>query len=260
MFKAKTHQEICSGLKYKPLKDQLMTCVEFDMPLYAINILKDVRSKNSLNVDFLFKYSAILSLMVENIDQVKSFVWSKKFANSLLIASSMKDRPNFIEACIHMGADINFRGSVSGKCSIHFAAGYCCVKALMCLIKNGADVNVVDSNGSTPITVTSNIEIVDILMKNGADPSIKNLKGDTLLTTNDYLRAYLIQKYNVKMSEDEIIRVISTRSVESVKHLISNEIVDPHKPLRGHTLVHYVTLDNEDQEKTKYLLQYGQDV
>ncbi|XP_051169281.1 ankyrin-2-like [Leptopilina boulardi] len=52
------------------------------------------------------------------------------------------------------------------------------------LLKNGADVNIVNEDGKTPLYVATklnNIQLVEILLKNGADVNIANHLGETAL-------------------------------------------------------------------------------
>mmetsp|Transcript_31219 Transcript_31219/g.65298 ORF Transcript_31219/g.65298 Transcript_31219/m.65298 type:complete len:387 (-) Transcript_31219:333-1493(-) len=74
-------------------------------------------------------------------------------------------------------------GDESGQTALHFAADRGSIDCLKLLIKNGADVNVMDCDGigvlQTALSAGMNAESVRILLEAGADPDACDVDGDS---------------------------------------------------------------------------------
>lgn len=85
------------------------------------------------------------------------------------------------EILLQHGADINKKSN--GIAPLHFAANVPNNEEpilLKYLLDKGANPNIIDFQGSTPLFVANfadNQEVIDLLLKFGADPSIRNNKG-----------------------------------------------------------------------------------
>ena len=67
---------------------------------------------------------------------------------------------------------------------IHWAASDGKIAAMRYLIENNVDINALDSNGCTPLTIATQHQMVDAaiwLVKNGADMDIGDINGDTAM-------------------------------------------------------------------------------
>jgi len=93
-----------------------------------------------------------------------------------------------LRAEIAAGADVNARERTGDRTPLHFAAysgkngGEPSTELVQALLEAGADVNAVDSGGSTPLAEAmpnGNVEIAKILLAAGADPAVKNKHGET---------------------------------------------------------------------------------
>ncbi|EDO07434.1 Ankyrin repeats (3 copies) family protein [Babesia bovis T2Bo] len=85
------------------------------------------------------------------------------------IESLLKDTPELV----------NVR-TPSGITPLHVAADRGHIDVVMCLLKYGADMNVVDDNGDTPLLTAAaagNRDIVDLLLRGGADQSLRNVEN-----------------------------------------------------------------------------------
>lgn len=83
-----------------------------------------------------------------------------------------------------MNIDVNLKDIV-GRTPLHIAAEKGNVDAAMFLIENGANVNVADANGNTPlvfvINKTGNLKITERLLEKGASVNAQNRTGETAL-------------------------------------------------------------------------------
>ena len=70
-----------------------------------------------------------------------------------------------------------------GQTSLHLAVNHENKDVIELLIVEGADVNVIDNEGESPIFMVSsdNINLFKLLLVHGADPNIKNNDGRTIL-------------------------------------------------------------------------------
>lgn len=66
------------------------------------------------------------------------------------------------------------------KYAVHYAVTACNVPGLSVLLKAGADPNVLDKRGNTPLMFAYDINVVNCLLAHGADASIRNLDKETV--------------------------------------------------------------------------------
>lgn len=89
---------------------------------------------------------------------------------------------HLVKKFIESGGDINGRQGYTNKTLLHRAANYSHLAIITYLLENGADVNVLDSWGDTPLKkamMRYHYSIIKILFENGADPDlcIRNSPG-----------------------------------------------------------------------------------
>ncbi len=84
----------------------------------------------------------------------------------------------------NMNIDVNLKDAV-GRTPLHIAAEKADIRTLMFLIENGANVNITDANGNTPlifiINKTRNLETTKHLIEKGAAVNTQNQTGETAL-------------------------------------------------------------------------------
>ena len=120
------------------------------------------------------------------------------------------------------GADINakYTGKLSyahGRTPLHFAMDYPSKTPVGLLVKNGADIEALDSDGETPLWIAcadrrgiSDVQVSKIkeLLELGANPSVRNKKGRSLVSeikdvkVRNLVRDYLLKKTKTTGEED----------------------------------------------------------
>ncbi|WP_342255471.1 ankyrin repeat domain-containing protein [Spiroplasma endosymbiont of Poecilobothrus nobilitatus] len=141
------------------------------------------------------------------------------------------------------------------------------------LIDNGADVNLQDENGTTPIYYaisTDNIEIVKLLIDNGADVKNINKNGLTPLYYAIILDKKEMVQFLINNGADVNLRdkngltplhfAIDENNKEMVQFLINNGAdVNIKITSTGATILHYAIIKNK-KEMVKLLINNGADV
>jgi hypothetical protein len=88
-----------------------------------------------------------------------------------------------IKKLLEEGADPNIRDG-DGNTPLHFTASKGCAEVARLLLRHGADPNAQDKTGETPLHVAAywgRVDVVRLLLEHGADPSIRNRDGKTPL-------------------------------------------------------------------------------
>jgi hypothetical protein len=88
-----------------------------------------------------------------------------------------------VKKLLEEGADPNIRDG-DGNTPLHFAASKGCAEVARLLLEHGADPNAQDKSGETPLHVAASmghVDVVRLLLERGADPSIRNREGKTPL-------------------------------------------------------------------------------
>jgi len=184
----------------------------------------------------------------------------------------------------------------SGKCDIGRQVNYCKVlkdgfklnvlhlaaengdlDIVKLLVKHGADINVVDSDGNTPLALTAFkgwLEIVHFLIENGADVNIKNDNGDTALHMvargyGGYEDIFWYQTFNVladkirnvdarnKDEETPLHIVAEWGFLDGVKTLIKRGANIKLKDAYGYTPLHCACFFLAPLEVIVYLIEHG---
>jgi len=102
---------------------------------------------------------------------VKKFIYDKQLVNRIRLA-------------LKQGVNINAKNDANAT-ALLIAAYRTNFEAVKYLVEHGADVNITNKNGNTPIGIvgwkTGNLEIMNYLIEHGADINLTNNNGDSPL-------------------------------------------------------------------------------
>ena len=121
------------------------------------------------------------------------------------------EHPDEVLKLLALGADIDVR-NYKGKTALHYAAKAGFLRVINLLIEKGATIDALDNNGETALfeAIRSTIKdgekqraAIEALLAKGADPNLKNRKGLTPLQVAQQMRradaekiVELLRKYN----------------------------------------------------------------
>ena len=116
---------------------------------------------------------------------------------------------NAVKALIESGTHVVNEQDNNGYSAIHAAASYGHEELIRYLISNGADVNLKDNDGDTPILLCEEPEIFTILKSYGADPTAVNDLGQGIFEKvvedeNDVMIRFLVTEGIVDSERAEI--------------------------------------------------------
>ncbi|CAN0010710.1 unnamed protein product [Ectocarpus fasciculatus] len=105
-----------------------------------------------------------------------------------LIEAAAMDEADDIDFLVQKGADMDLSTFEDERTALHVACSRMCARAVTSLLRHGADVNVDDGTGNTPLHLAAMaggssprqaLSIVDCLLRAGADETIVNDDGRT---------------------------------------------------------------------------------
>jgi ankyrin repeat protein len=107
-----------------------------------------------------------------------------------IIAAVKADKLEIVKILLAHGADINARNYFQ-ETALHYAAKKGNLNMIIYLIDRGAEINVADTAGNTPLTAVltygktigdqNNLNIIKLLIEKGADLNVKTASGETPL-------------------------------------------------------------------------------
>lgn len=126
--------------------------------------------------------------------------YENKFNYDSTISNSYSRYYKVVELLLKKGASANFLRE-DGTTALHYAVSYCDIDLVNLLIKYGADVNVENINGWTPLLIAlkyeCGINIVEVLLDNGSSINSKNIYGQSameLASSKDILQMIVSSK------------------------------------------------------------------
>ena len=101
-----------------------------------------------------------------------------------LLLACENDDTRLIELLLTLGANINYKGNVSGSQPLHVACRIGHIEVVKFLIQNGSDINGEDDEKETPIFEAEDVDVIELLLENGALLNATNSTGRNLLHVN----------------------------------------------------------------------------
>ena len=144
-----------------------------------------------------------------------------------------------IQKLIEKGVDINERTTSGNSTALHFAVNNDRTEIVKELLNNGADPNIKDIRGRTPI-FSSNYDIMKILLDRGSELDVKDILGYNLLL--------------------RIIDSNRSEKVEMIKLLLESGVSVNDCDIRGLNAIHLAVLTHESPATMELLLSNVKDV
>lgn len=122
-----------------------------------------------------------------------------------------------VQALLNAGADANFGGIVS---PLHEAVLNDHVQIVELLLRNNADINAPDEEGTTPLMMAvagGRLELVEYLVDRGADVNRRNDYGDTVLDCAIAQNHQAVYTYLASLVEKSLLLDVQQRWVEELR-------------------------------------------
>ena len=129
-----------------------------------------------------------------------------------------------VAAALDTGIPIDARGTMD-RTACFLAAAWCRTESLSLLIERGADIELPDECGNTPLMAAviggdQNAQVVDLLLRAGADPMHPNLAGATPALLATTLSAKVRQMFATDPNPLGLPSLETVRSTPSVIRLL----------------------------------------
>lgn len=124
---------------------------------------------------------------LQMIEQGANLFASNSEQKSVMEYAILSGNPRLVAAMVAKGYPVNKAVDDQGTTPLHIAASFKKGEVLSELLKLGADVNVKDKSGATPLWKASvalhgrDTQVVELLIKAGADVNVKNNDGLSLM-------------------------------------------------------------------------------
>eukprot|EP00833_Pecoramyces_ruminatium_P001730 jgi/Orpsp1_1/1175762/evm.model.c7180000055119.2 len=151
-------------------------------------------------------------------------------------------------------------------------ATYTHIDQVKFLVERGADINVIDGYGHTPLMIASGhgrIKTVQYLVNNGADIHKKNAKGYNALLLSSKYGHFLVLKYlvekgahlNEKNNKGDNVLHLSVRhgNLSIIKYLIKSGVSVEEKDCRGYNILMLAAFFG-NIEIVQYLIEIGMSI
>ena len=175
-----------------------------------------------------------LILILLNQTPINAADWVNGRGLTRLYNAVLSHDPAKVERRLETGADINFRATgrarYPGRTPLYEAVTINNSRIVKVLLDHGADPDIPDAKGKTPLLQASYAEaqpkIVRLLLEAGADPTISNNKGDSPLSlvagyrvpwvsyTRNHANAYLHQLMLSYIDTDQLEPTMAWRGGE----------------------------------------------
>ena len=168
-----------------------------------VNARIDINSETALNYAARQNCGKAMELLINKGADVNA---RDQHGDTPLMVAAFYGNIPIMEMLLDNRSDVNARNEENRKTALHYAAGKYSLKATALLIDKGADVNVQNQHGKTPLMTaifSETLQIVELLMDNGADIGpYDNLNSETALN------------YAAKQSSGKTLRLLIEKGVD----------------------------------------------
>lgn len=186
---------------------------------------------------------------------------------SMLHAVNFQKNPSFLRALMAAGVDIQSQAAIVPLLSRACYHGR--IAMINFLLEQGADPNVLDTGGETPLFHAlwgQRLKAIGLLLDKGADYSIANYKGENLLHTTaavgnvktaEFLAARKLALFDIHATDRAsmtaldhfVVRKDSPEGFEQAFHKLLQSVATAHDELVNHSAQHSGEAVEEDSEE-----------
>ncbi|KAI6212729.1 Ion-trans domain-containing protein [Aphelenchoides besseyi] len=175
-------------------------------------------------------------------------------------------QPSVVETLLGYGADVHVHGGQIGETALHVAAAIPGreIECGQMLLKSGANPNVTQTDGQTPLHIcakSGNVPMVQLLLNEGANPRLCSDTGETPLhvaarNCHCELAEIILQHLAASDSSESVKEYVNVRTQVSIEELNLKD---------GRTALHYAGeilpwtahFKDEDAKLVSILIDYG---
>ncbi|QZW33284.1 MPPV-015 ankyrin repeat protein [Magpiepox virus 2] len=168
------------------------------------------------------------------------------YNGNTLLHKAMLNSNAILTDIIKLGVDINYRNNLEGKTPLHYAVMYPLRKRVSILLQHGADVNIIDNSGNTPLSSNtlykkwlhhneykSIRDLISIIILEGINKRYKCLEGHNVnIRTLENVRIYksiktqcekeILMLHNIKLCNDVRADIVLTENDNKLIRFIRN--------------------------------------
>lgn len=222
-----------------------------------LNIITFISNKDSSSLE-----------KVINANNVNSFDTN---GVNLLTLGVLSGDLNLVKVLIENGANPNLINQTQmGSTPLMMASEYKSLDIAKYLIKNGADINIQDSNGDPAIHWSAyygNVPFTKLMLENGAKTNLKSMHSDGVMQVAlkewqdsivDLLLKYKVSIYKVEEDSKALILALKNDDFSLFKSLLNTKNINTRDGASNTLLM--IAAKNGYFEMVKYLIEKGADI
>jgi len=187
----------------KPRGKNSLPWLHFGLGVYlilcAIDFFGEPGFKFGLSIAYLLAGCYLFYLFIKGISKNEKYKNARQDIHLAIIDHPESNHATEIARQYFDGADLNIQDD-NGWTALHFAAQYQSVSAVKTLIKFGAEVDLKNNNGNTPLyravfCFKEDLGVVKLLLDHGANPDLENKRGESPRSLAADVQGFAYKKY-----------------------------------------------------------------